>query len=114
MKHCDKKNVDECHDNDLIFSTEVSSGESFSVTHAEFDVGSLRLVVKEGDITEEDTDAIVNITNNNLDLSKGVFYDTDYSTHTHKKKKKKRKGICFFARINWSFIEVRPSNSLYF
>ncbi|XP_076464939.1 protein mono-ADP-ribosyltransferase PARP14-like [Babylonia areolata] len=40
-------------------------------TTAEFDIGGLRFVIKKGDITEEDTDAIVNSTNSQLDLSRG-------------------------------------------
>ncbi|KAL8567911.1 hypothetical protein ACOMHN_059033 [Nucella lapillus] len=62
------------------FSEESGSGAAQSrrggsgpggTTHAVFDIGGLRFVIKQGDITDEDTDAIVNSTNNQLDLSRG-------------------------------------------
>ncbi|KAL8558417.1 hypothetical protein ACOMHN_064764 [Nucella lapillus] len=40
-------------------------------SYAEFEVGELCLVIKEGDITEEDTDAIVSSINSRLDFSIG-------------------------------------------
>jgi hypothetical protein len=38
---------------------------------AEFQIGSLRLIVKQGDITDEKVDVIINSSNSGLDLSRG-------------------------------------------
>lgn len=51
-------------------SGRVDSGTG-QASSAEFDIGGLRFVIKKGDITEENTDAIVNSTNSSLDLSRG-------------------------------------------
>ncbi|KAK7479356.1 hypothetical protein BaRGS_00029434 [Batillaria attramentaria] len=43
-----------------------------SDANAAFDIGGLRLMIKQGDITEERVDAIVNSSNSQLDLSRGA------------------------------------------
>ena len=49
-------------------------GQASSTANAEFDIGGLRFVIKQGDITEENVDAIVNSTNSQLDLSRGPLF----------------------------------------
>ncbi|XP_070211879.1 protein mono-ADP-ribosyltransferase PARP14-like isoform X1 [Littorina saxatilis] len=56
---------------DQSYQQVASGGAASSTSNAEFDIGGLRFVIKKGDITEEDTDAIVNSTNSQLDLSRG-------------------------------------------
>ena len=57
-----------------------SQAASVSGANAEFEIGNLRLVIKQGDITEEKVDAIVNSSNAQLDLSRGLFFFLQFGT----------------------------------
>lgn len=51
----------------------ISAGDNSSTDSGRFNVGSLSLIIQEGNIIKETADAVVNSTDEQLDLSSGRF-----------------------------------------
>lgn len=58
----------------MLLNVSAPQARGRSDASAVFEIGDLRLVIKQGDITEEAVDAIVNSSNAQLDLSRGLFF----------------------------------------